>query len=1430
MSQRFAYQDRQVYDRWRKEKLSLLTVPSTPETLARLHGIYAFHSSFLQNIVDFTPGNFEITILTQPITPSRPDALAWLPAAQAASALRQYLAFLDAAREWNMDFVDFSTFQVLPTGSLRFAWKLEIQDLPTPESGIRLFQHNRHLRGLSENDCRRFAPAKGSASPLTGPPPYLCRREDFASNILHSRSPRSLRSCANTKVRINTKFPWQKVIARDNLYHNLNDAETLLLHIDLEEMPLSQRLSSLDDRKKARGKNLADQAREFRLFLKKSVFQETILLVDHLERKDDDRLLRFLLESGDISGLTTVLLGDSTACECDLEFNEDPQNLMTRHLPAWPDGRKPPDPGDENERGLLEHIAAIGVPIPAAVACLLVPLGDGAAKLTPLPLGDGATQLTPVPQGEGRSRPPSQGKGRKRPAGSGGDARIASLLKRQYLVESKERQGLVVNPAGPPLVRRDRQALLAWLAEHSDWPYARIAHAIAGSRWAVLEHELRKLSLESPGQVAPGPVADLLCRYLPQLPAESKALAYGLDILIQGNCLVQAAKVLAAATEPARPCIRLKKAHLALRRKEYRELGELLAVMARPPEELRDEWLYLNFTYHEKLSQRSKADTYARKIKSPYYRNLFYVQLSDRSIYNREFAKARVQLAGALDYFTAGKRCREEIEARSQMAKLLREEGDFKQSESLYKTIFVQGEAEGLALSSAGAAVDLGNLYAESDDDFQAECWYFKAGRLYARERNNDGLMLVNANLVNVFMAKGDWLQADKLLHELLAWDREKKLLDSCAIDLLNWAGLETLRLHEEKALGLIERAEMIFRDSTNSKGLSECAFLRGRLCGFAEAAPPARNNGHWSSADQKTVGTLLRLPAPVGAHREREMFRLLEAIGSRKIRFEALRLLLKKFRRREWLDRFKKLAWDLSPRAKNYFYFEYWYMFFDLSPEGLPAAQRDEFLAMHDFFTANKRSLSARLSRLRQQCEESEKSLGLFADARLVEQYRQWRLPVDFFNSFFHEIGRAAPVDWLVMAIHEKQRPLFRFASSDLFRDLGEEMLQETLATPLNQNHDLAEIKRKYRSPERLFYPFANTKLIRWPLAENLLACLAIGSKDNTLYFQDFCQRHRETLKKFSLLFRNFLEYEYRINEKLDFIVGTSEKVKEMKRRIAPVSKVDFSLLISGESGCGKELVARAVHLLSPRAGQPFISVNAAAIPDTLLEAELFGYKKGAFSGAAENRVGLLEAADRGTLFLDEIADLPLALQAKLLRALQEREIRRLGENKTIRIDVRLISASNKDLNDLIRKNLFRKDLFYRLQDLGIAIPPLRERREDIPLLINHFLRKFGYPGLDPARLGAIADRFRNDDFPGNVRELESRIKSLITFNPDLELPDGTGNEPFSWKSACREYERDLLRKTLDEMNGHRNRTAEKLGISRMALFNLLKKHKLSK
>ena len=1343
----------------------------------------------MQNIIAFIPGHSQIDILTQPFTPSGPDALRGQPAAAAENIFRQYLVFLNAAREWEMDFVNFSKFQIMPGATLRFGWEMNGQNFPSPSAFIPIFNENRHLRAVDENNYLEVLNKSKKNTQVPDPPGYLYRSDDFTSNLLHGHSLGSMK--ANAVIRIGTASSTQKTIIRNHLFHSLNAEEILLLKVDSASVPLSDFFSTLCGRGKAKKENQAAQVQEFRQFLKQSVFQKTVLLVDNLAKKEDARFLRFLLEAGDISGLTVILFNDSIPFDCDLELHEDPQNQLAKHLPALFPGQKQFNLSKiENE--LLKKIAMLAVPVPMAVARFL--------------------------------------------AGSDGDAPIIALLERHCLTENKNQQTLTLNRPGiiAAVSQQEKNNLLARLAAESDWAYAKISHFIAGKQWATLEQYLKNRSLDSPGLIAPGPGADLIIRHLPHFAQNSKIRAHLVEILIQSNCLPLAEKVLAESGSPDSVFTRVKTAHLAMRKKEYQKLGKLLAGLVRVPEELRDEWLYLNFYYHEKISPGKKADVYENKIKSPYYRNLCFLQLSDRSIYNRDFAKAQDQLSGALAYFEAHRHCREAIEVQSQMAKLLREKGNFKQAESLYKTIYIKSESEGLVLSSAFIAVDLGNLYFENDDDFQAECWYQKALRGFEKEKNVDGTMLANSNLINIFYSKGNWQEAEKLLRGILAANEEKRLLNSCAIDYLNWASLEILRLHDDKALKLIAHAAEIFKTAGNRKGLTECAFLKGKTTCFAEKPSSAcLPEEKWFNADQKTVCKIFRqFDLPASRSREAAAIKMLGDIESKKIRFDTLRLLLKKYRKSEWLDRFKEIAWELSPQAKNYFYYEYWYMYFDLSAEDFPGAGmlREDFLAMHDFFNMNKRTISAKLNRWRQQAEENENRHDPFDDARLVGNYRQWRLPEDFFNSFFYEISKPTKIDWLAMTIHEKRHPLFKFSSSGLFKELADQMLEHTLAAPENQNLGLPEIKSRFSSQEKFFYPFANTKMIRWPLGEQLLACLVVGFKDSEFYFQDFFERHRETFSKFQILFKNFLQNEYRLNEKLDFIVGASEKIKEMKTMIAQVSKVDFSLLITGESGSGKELVANAVHLLSPRASQPFVSVNAAAIPETLLEAELFGYKKGAFSGAAENRIGLLEAADRGTFFLDEIADLPLLLQAKILRVLQEKEIRRLGENKTTKIDIRLISASNKNLAELIRKNLFREDLFYRLQDLVLPIPPLRERREDIPLLIDFFLKKFGYPQQNQYKLSALTDLFRNDPLPGNVRELESKIKKMITFNPELDASGMGEGEPFSLKSARQAFERNLLLNTLSEQSWHKNKAAEKLGISRMALFNMLKKYKIKK
>ncbi|MEX0935638.1 MAG: sigma 54-interacting transcriptional regulator [Gemmatimonadota bacterium] len=233
--------------------------------------------------------------------------------------------------------------------------------------------------------------------------------------------------------------------------------------------------------------------------------------------------------------------------------------------------------------------------------------------------------------------------------------------------------------------------------------------------------------------------------------------------------------------------------------------------------------------------------------------------------------------------------------------------------------------------------------------------------------------------------------------------------------------------------------------------------------------------------------------------------------------------------------------------------------------------------------------------------------------------------------------------------------------------------------------------------------------------------------------------------------------------------IVGESDEIREILERVVQIAPVDSTALITGESGTGKELVARGIHALSPRRHKRFLAVNVAALPETLLESELFGHEKGAFTGAIDSRRGFFELADRGTLFLDEIGEMPLSTQTKLLRVLEQREFLRVGGEQAITVDVRIIAATNQELRALVPEGRFRRDLYYRLNILGIELPPLRERRSDIPLLVQHFVRELvqkldrAFPGLSDDAMELLV-RY---DWPGNVRELRNLVESMVVLAP---------------------------------------------------------------
>jgi DNA-binding NtrC family response regulator len=331
----------------------------------------------------------------------------------------------------------------------------------------------------------------------------------------------------------------------------------------------------------------------------------------------------------------------------------------------------------------------------------------------------------------------------------------------------------------------------------------------------------------------------------------------------------------------------------------------------------------------------------------------------------------------------------------------------------------------------------------------------------------------------------------------------------------------------------------------------------------------------------------------------------------------------------------------------------------------------------------------------------------------------------------------------------------------------------------------------------------------------------------------------HHQRVLKENIRLRGELESRFHIKD----IVGQSPEIQEIIELVTTVAPTPSSVLIEGESGTGKELIARALHYLGDRRDERFVTVNCAAIPETLLEAELFGYRKGSFTDAVRDKKGRFEEADRGTLFLDEIGDMSLALQSKILRALQQKEFTKIGEEQPIKVDVRILAATNKNLAEEIRRGKFREDLYYRINVINIKVPPLIERLDDVPLLVDFFLRRFNFEmgrhitGVSPEAMKLLMTH----SWPGNVRELENVMERAVILTkgdliqediigksltrpgpPEHELPrliDTFFQAENTYSVAVESFERALIEKALQMAGGAISKAAERLNISRHAL-----------
>jgi len=361
----------------------------------------------------------------------------------------------------------------------------------------------------------------------------------------------------------------------------------------------------------------------------------------------------------------------------------------------------------------------------------------------------------------------------------------------------------------------------------------------------------------------------------------------------------------------------------------------------------------------------------------------------------------------------------------------------------------------------------------------------------------------------------------------------------------------------------------------------------------------------------------------------------------------------------------------------------------------------------------------------------------------------------------------------------------------------------------------------------------------------DNAVEAMKIGAKDYITKPLRFEELHAK-VERISQLSSLIKENEFLLNklqQKYDFtnIIGKTDKIKELFSLVRDVAATNTTVLIRGESGTGKELIANAIHYNSQRMKRPFIKVNCGVFAESLLESELFGHVRGAFTGAIKDRVGRFELANGGTLFLDEIGDISLNMQLKLLRVLQEGEFERVGGTETIKVDVRIITATNKNLEDAMEKGSFRSDLFYRLNVIPIQVPPLRERREDIPYLVNHFIEKFSK--IYGKNIRDIDNRamamFKSYDYPGNIRELENMIERTVVLNKNgiIHPEDLPGDIKGSAEAgmveldkglvhAVESFEKKIILDALEKNKNNKVQTAKELQVNRSTFMSKLKKY----
>lgn len=1381
-----------------KYQLSTIKIGFSEKKLDAIRSNYKIYSNFLQNIHYFTHNNFEIELLVDVVEGKGLEILSKLGKTEAEIVFLQFISLYLLKNKFNIKFLNFRKFYIDEKNFVKFKLDFDYREDKDDLSELtEIFRNSFRFKNINKSEIIEVFRSLVPIYRFDKNEAWFYIYDDFASSIIDSYPISILKGNENISIKVDVKDPVKKKFIKNNLFNNFLDKSSLLINIDSNVDNIFLYISRIFLKKET--KKSTDFEKVFSNignFLKESTFTSIIFVIDTQLNNKDREFLRFLFKGSGISKLYFIFFEDGFQGVYDLVLTENGKNYLKDILTT-------------GKRQSLKKMLQIEKNIIKTVYSF------------PLTIFE-LNKYLPLSE----------------------KINIDNLINNGNLEKKGGRLFPLISPKSLIPTKYEEIFILKELSVIFGYPEINLKLSLLNFDPSMVSKILDKMfrtDLQGRGDRFPFHfISGLLYRNIRYFKNEDGIVKKLILILLKEMDLKSAKDMIKNYGYFDDPFFELKLCEISFIEMDYKETEKIITKLQKSwPEELRDEIFLYTFLLKNAIGDYKKAFSIYNKIKNTFNKRLADIKYSRKILDCGEVGKAESILAGSSEFFIKQGSMGNALRVAENKSEIEWLKGEKKAALKIRKNIYLQSEIRGYKVLAGQFSLGLGKFFLLEEDYIAAEFWLQKSIEIFKKENIRYGVKSARLNYSKINLVKGNWREAEKDLRTAGKLDGDTEKIPEPGNYFFYRSILEFFRHNYSLAEKFAIKSILIFERGKNLYGTKRSKLLKLLISLSSVSEDNSQLNSCLKMLEDYEPGNPVHAVFKVffkksaGDRKKKEIEELINKMDPDFLKFLILEFFTRVFKDRGFLNKLKDLSSRLSDGKRNYFFYQYYFIYFSyfFKFDEKLKNEKELFFDTFYFFSDNNRKPDGKFENVKKTFDEKSFEIDVFKNAELVGKYIKWRIPEDIFKSFYEELNLIDKAEMIRLIIYDKGKKIFNFKTSTQFNGLLNEIMEKSMTMAEESEFIPDDIKTLFKSEERAFYYYKTTRTYLWKISGEIFGILLIAYLENQDHKKNTEKKIRQLFKNFAPLMANYINIDYKIDKKLGNIIGEAPSLKDMKKKILKVGKVDFSLLINGKSGTGKELVAKAVHLIGKRSEGPFVPVNSPSIPGNLLESELFGYMKGAFTDAKEDKAGLIEAANGGTLFLDEIGELPVELQAKLLRVLQENELKRIGENTYRKIDMRLICATNRNLKEMIENGTFREDLYYRIQDLVIDVPSLRERVEDIPLLARYFLNKYGFSFNRDEEFESMVEDFKNREWPGNIRELESNIKRIITYYPDKSGKTEAGEDPeYRLINARDNFERMFILKVLKKNNWNKTKSAIELGISRPYLFTLLKKYNLDK